>query len=322
MVLLPDKPVHGRRPQTPASGPGRGGHNSTGERDEYRMKTLDDYWNSPWGKDLKHPDLTNASSRRHREFEIEFRVPYAIFDQIVRECEDRPWARNSTSANQKQAKARGRVPVPIEFKVMAVLYRLGCGCLPRTSAKLFGMSRSQADDFFKHFCAHYAQNYYKYCTLPQSETEMRDVEAAYARMGFPGCLGSVDGVHVAWDKCPHRLQARHKGSKQKPTRTFNVTVDHRKFIRHVASSKPGSVNDKTSVRYDPHLVRVRNGLYKHFRYTLRGQERVGGYLLADGGYHKWRCLQCPRPHDSRPFMKTWSAALESIRKDVECTFGK
>ena len=129
-------------------------------------------------------------------------------------------------------------------------------------------------------------------------------------------------VHVAWDKCPHRLHARHKGSKQKPTRSFNVTVDHKKFIRHVASLKPGSINDKTAVRYDPHLVRVRNGLYQNFRYTLRGQARVGGYLIADGGYHKWKCLQCPQPHDSCPFMKTWSVLLESIRKDVECTFGE
>ena len=83
LVLLADEPVHGRRPPTPASGPGRGGHNSTGERDEYRMKTVDDYWNSPLGKDLQHPDLTNASSHQHREFKLEFRVKYAMHGDAV-----------------------------------------------------------------------------------------------------------------------------------------------------------------------------------------------------------------------------------------------
>jgi len=43
--------------------------------------------------------------------------------------------------------------------------------------------------------------------------------------------------------------------------------------------------------------------------------------MADGGYHRWRILQCPRPHDARPHMKHFSKGLESVRKDVECTFG-
>ena len=49
--------------------------------------------------------------------------------------------------------------------------------------------------------------------------------------------------------------------------------------------------------------------------------RKGGWFMADGGYHRWRILQCPRPHDARPHMKHFSKGLESVRKDDECTFG-
>ena len=47
----------------------------------------------------------------------------------------------------------------------------------------------------------------------------------------------------------------------------------------------------------------------------------GLYLIVDGGYHKWRCLQCPLKHTSKSKESLWSRWVESVRKDVECTFG-
>jgi len=45
------------------------------------------------------------------------------------------------------------------------------------------------------------------------------------------------------------------------------------------------------------------------------------YLLCDGGYHLWRVLQCPLKWSSKTEEQRWSRWLESVRKDVECTFG-
>ena len=47
----------------------------------------------------------------------------------------------------------------------------------------------------------------------------------------------------------------------------------------------------------------------------------GHYLLCDGGYNKWKCLQCPLKFASDMESRRWSCWLESLRKDVECTFG-
>ena len=47
----------------------------------------------------------------------------------------------------------------------------------------------------------------------------------------------------------------------------------------------------------------------------------GCYHLVDGGYHKWRCLQCPLKHSAIKKDALWSEWAESVRKDVECTFG-
>jgi len=304
-----------------AEGPGRGGHNSAGKRDAYKLHASPGHHDTQWYGVLlsKRAKLEDPLSKEHKEFVAEFRVPYQLYTQILEECRDEVWAKSPQ--RQCPRKKRGRPPCPLEYKVLGALYRLGCGCLNRTTARMFSMSTTSTEDFFKDFCAWYAHKYDIECTAPATIEAVNDVEAVYRRMGFPGCVGSVDGVHVAWAKCPMGLQPRHKGAKGYPSRSFNVTVDHRRMIQRVACSKPGAMNDVTSVRYDPHVTAMKDGLYGGYRYHLQGVETRGAYLLADGGYLRWRCLQCPRSHDARRFMREWSAALESIRKDVECTFG-
>ena len=47
----------------------------------------------------------------------------------------------------------------------------------------------------------------------------------------------------------------------------------------------------------------------------------GLYLLCDGGYQKWRIIQCPNKYATAEFEARWSKRIESVGKDVECTFG-
>ena len=282
------------------------------------MSAADFLAENKYGKMISDPMTADPSSRQHRNFVAEFRVPFAVYTEILEDCRGQAWS-GSTAA--RGGVGAGRPGIALEAKVLSALYRLGTGCIARTQATVFGLSPSCAQKFFVDFCAHQAQNFVCECDVPTTEDEIRKVEEVYARMGFPGCVGSVDGVHLHWARCPARLLSRHKGAKGYPTRSFNVTVDHRRFVRHVACSKPGTMNDKSSVRYDPHVLSVRQGKYKDYKFKVRGRTVSGGWLMSDGGYHRWRCLQCPRPHDSRRHVRVWSKALESVRKDVECTFG-
>lgn len=76
-------------------------------------------------------------------------------------------------------------------------------------------------------------------------------------------------------------------------------VDHTKKILSVTRSHFGARNDKTIVRFNEHVINVRNGdLYADelfYLYDENGDlhEERGLNLICDGGYHKWRCLQCP-----------------------------
>jgi DDE superfamily endonuclease len=53
--------------------------------------------------------------------------------------------------------------------------------------------------------------------------------------------------------------------------------------------------------------------------TVRTEK--GLYLIVDGGYHKWKCLQCPMKHTSLPKDASRNKWVESVRKDIECVFG-
>jgi hypothetical protein len=71
------------------------------------------------------------------------------------------------------------------------------------------------------------------------------------------------------------------------------------------------------VRHEP--------FFKNREFFLTGDDGIaikiqGVWILCDGGYHKWRIMQCPlKPKDL--FDKdeiNFSQRMESIRKDVEC----
>ena len=76
----------------------------------------------------------------------------------------------------------------------------------------------------------------------------------------------------------------------------------------------GSRNDQHIVRMDPYVKQLRKEWYKDVDWSyfdVAGNERwsTGVYLICDGGYLRWKSLGY------------FSANLESVRKDVECTFG-
>ena len=51
-------------------------------------------------------------------------------------------------------------------------------------------------------------------------------------------------------------------------------------------------------------------------------EQTGAYFVCDGGYHKWKELIAPFKNQIDGSAESkWSKNLESVRKDVECTFG-
>jgi hypothetical protein len=56
----------------------------------------------------------------------------------------------------------------------------------------------------------------EYIFMPTTNEQFEKVVGEYSARGLPGCVGSVNCVHVGWDKCPS--QYHRKDSPPLPMR--------------------------------------------------------------------------------------------------------
>jgi hypothetical protein len=90
----------------------------------------------------------------------------------------------------------------------------------------------------------------------------------------------------------------------------------------------GSWNDKTIVQFDPlPLLLQENSAYSDVVFEVRTgpdstESLTGPYAIVDGGYHNLRHLMSANRNVSDHDFAAWRKKLESVRKDIECAFGR
>ena len=159
-------------------------------------------------------------------------------------------------------------------------------------------------------------------TLAELETNGRE----YAAAGFIGAMGSVDVVHIRQWAIAANLRQTATGKEQYPSRAYEVVVNHRKFILAVTPGWYGSVVDKTIVKFDKAMLDIRDGRYADYTYEVYNDEgrkytMRGAYVLCDNGYLSWTTMMEPSKVSASVEESNWSEMCESLRKDVEGTFG-
>lgn len=151
--------------------------------------------------------------------------------------------------------------------------------------------------------------------------------------GLPGAIGSMDTTYVLHERVQYRMRQSHLGFKLNGTaQTYNLVVNHRRRILGTTDGHPARWNDKTIVRFDQIAMGLKNGtilsdfIFELYDYNSSGEiikvKYWGPWLLVDNGYyHRWSTSIPPfKTTISRKEIQ-FSEWLESMRKDVECTFG-
>jgi hypothetical protein len=274
------------------------------------------YKESAWGRLLRRNECSNVNHKDGRYFRRRFRVPYELFLRIVQICREYKWFPESHRS------------APLELKVLATLRKLGRGGCFDSLAELTLIDQETLRVFYHRFCKLFSENvFHTYVRGPETPAEIEKVVNVYARLGFPGAIGSVDCTHIRWDKCPAHLRAVCKGKEGFTSLGFEITVDHFRRIHAVTGSHYGTRNDKTIVQFDDHIQSIHKGeKYADVEYKLYDadgelQTCTGAWIISDNGYHRWSCMACPMKHTINPAEAIWSCTLESVRKDVECTIG-
>ena len=265
------------------------------------------YEMSCWGRMLVHPRTRDPTDRKGGVlFRTRFRVPFPLYERLVEMTRANGWfSEKNDAAGQKCA--------PLELKILGVLRVLGRGYCFDGIEELSYISAEVNRVFFHSWCNYFSHKYFSiYCNPPETPEEISKTLAVYERLGFPGCIGSTDCVHIKWERCSAGDRILHKGKEGFPTLSYEVTCDHTSKIIAVTHGFPGTRSDRTIVRFDGFVSDIHDGLkYGDVKYTLKTidgveYEEEGAWLLVDGGYHKWRCLQCPLKHSAIPKESLWS----------------
>ena len=163
--------------------------------------------------------------------------------------------------------------------------------------------------------------YHIYVHGPRNNSEMENVSGLYAASGFPGCIGSTDCVHIRWEKCPSVEATTYRNGKYTFTSiAYEMTVTHSKKFQATTIGHYGTTLDKTIVKFDRLVRNIRSKkCFTNAEYKLQigPNEWItekGVYILVDGGYHKWRIMQCPIKHAPDIDEIRWSEFTESIQE--------
>jgi hypothetical protein len=198
-----------------------------------------------------------------------------MFRDIVAEC--------------KEANIFGKTIIGIEFKVLGCLRILGRNTVGDDVVEHLRIGGKTVNTMFHTFLHQYADNYYaKYVYVPEGP-EMDQVVEDYTRMGFPGCVGSMDVTHVYWNQCPVALRHLCNGRYHCPTIGFQMVCAHTRKIHHISRPFYGATNDITITYNDTYPREVMMGQRHNDRifktYNREGGITYwrGGYLLTDGG---------------------------------------
>ena len=133
--------------------------------------------------------------------------------------------------------------IPIEIKVMIATRMLGRGLVTDDVAEMARVGNSTVDNIFYTFCTNFPIHFFKQFVYVPSGDEMQTIVDVYAKLGLPGCIGSMDCTHIRWWNCPKHARQASTGKEGKPTLAFQLLVDHSRRILHVSKAFVGAMND-------------------------------------------------------------------------------
>ena len=156
---------------------------------------------------------------------MNYRMPWVELDKLVKRFKAHPeWIsyRGARSSN-------GTESCPLEVLIMGILYWMGDACSWRTIENV--ANRVLSSESFRIFSSHFWEAVAthiapEHIVLPKTLEDVAKLTAKYEERGFPGAVGSVDGVQIPWEACPWGWREYCTGKEKHPTLGFNVTVDN------------------------------------------------------------------------------------------------
>ena len=272
----------------------------------------------------------HTSKKFKKKFRLRFRLPHRGFTSLLEAMKDShyfsQWDPNKIIRSKQKCS-------PLSLLLLGTLRYLGRGWTFDDLEEATGINEETHRQFFHKFIE-YGKNilYPKFVSYPTTVEEALTHCNEFNQAGMHGAIGSMDACHIVIEKCSHRLKQTHLGGKSKLTcRSYNLTCNHRRQILHTTPGHPARWNDKTIVLFDKLAKDLKNGkimqdnIFELWDRSGSGElikvKYRGAWLVVDNGYLNWGVTIPPMKNTLYIAETRWSKWLESMRKDVECTFG-
>ncbi len=305
----------------------------TGKRERNGLNRAAARATSPWQRmldanALKLNTIDDESSADGKYFRRRFRMPFSLFQSLIGGMLKERWFPKYGPQGEGPLDAAKHRGASLQVKVLSVFRVLGRGLVFDECQDGSGCGEDSVRVFFHAFVSIFSKRLFQVAVkAPSTIEELKTTTGIYQKLGMGAALGSTDCTHIYLGNCPNKFRVPCTGRSGKPSMSYSVTCDHARKIFYCSCGFMGSKNDKHISTLDSFIASVKDlELYKTFEWNVDVDEssietRRGVFLICDGGYHKWPHMMCGLKHTSSKWHTLWSIQLESVRKDVECTFG-
>ncbi|KAJ1201716.1 hypothetical protein NDU88_005522 [Pleurodeles waltl] len=198
--------------------------------------------------------------------------------------------------------------IPLETKLLAVLYMLESGFFRTTTALIAGISQPSFSAFLPKVLNAINTLTPRDISFPNTEKKQQGTKQRFSQIqGFPHVLGAIDCTLV---RILPPAATEHLYRNRKHTHTINVQaiVDHRGLFTNITAKYPGSVLDSFIFRHST--------INQHFQDGRYGN----GRLVADQGYGIQPWIMTPIANPSTRAERAYNEAHRRTCTIFEHTF--
>ena len=225
---------------------------------------------------------------KDRQWYENFHVSREAFQYIVSEVEH----------EIRRQDIKFRKAVCPSTKVAILLYYVGSTAECRTTANLFGISKSFVSLCIKEVALAIIRKLKTSFLLVPKGEDLKEVMKIYRKKwGFPACAGAIDGTHVPI-QAPLENPTDSVNQKSFHSVVMQAYVDARYLFRDVVVGWPGSVHDARVLSNTDLYYRGQQGslFNDNITVTLLGRE-MKPVILGDSAYPLLRWLMKGYPEN-------------------------
>ncbi|XP_032238952.1 putative nuclease HARBI1 [Nematostella vectensis] len=196
------------------------------------------------------------------------------------------------------------------LQVLVALRYFASGNFLEVIGDTFGLPKSTVSRCITDVSKALVANKEEFIAWPSDEEKRQIKEAFFAKKGFPGVIGCIDGTHV-------RIQGPPRNENDfvnwKGFHSINVQAicDNKGLFTNVVAKWPGNAHDS--------FIFQDSGI--HDKLQLEHKSVEDGVLIGDSGYGCKPFLMTPFPHPETPKQEAYNEALGKTRVKIEQTFG-